>query len=204
MSHDPKAPQSSTTSLSSSELVTTVLAFDAELRRFEVLVDNAARVSLDSRKNLQKAARVTTDAAQCQQGLAPLVQAFNLALNAARAHNQKSAERLQIRGAEIQLREQELIALMVQFGELGEEAAAISVSAQRLGAEKQGKEALGDLAELEARMNQVIERSQALGAECRERNFADVGSEIDSLKQQMQSARNKVLLLRQQLGQPTS
>jgi len=187
-----------------SALAATVLAFDAELRRFDVLVDNAARVPLDSRRNLQKAARITTDAAQCQQNLAPLVQAFNAALNAAREHNQHAAERLQIRGAEIKAREQELIALMVRFGDLGEEAAAISVSAQRLGVEKQddGKNALGELAELEARMTKVIDAAQALGAECRAHDFADVGSEIDALKQQMQSARNKVLLLRQQLGGP--
>jgi chromosome segregation ATPase len=182
------------------ELARAALALDEELRRFEALTASALRVPLDSKKNLERAA------AACQQRVSELVHAFMAALNVAREANQRAAEQLTQKGAEVQARSAVYSSLYEKYAALGQEASEISSTVARVGAEKaqKGREALGDLAEIEARMTAVVDRAQELGREAKEADFEDLVSQLDSLRQQTQSARNKVKLLRQQLGGPTA
>lgn len=183
------------------ELAQAALALDEELRRFEALTAGALRVPLDSKRNLEKAARATTDAASCQGRIGELVQAFMAALNAARDENQASAARLTARGAEVQARTHEYAGFIERFGALGDEAASISHTVARVGTEKaqRGHEAIADLVDIEARMTAVVDGAQALGREAKEAGFVDLVGQLDALRQQTQSARNKVKLLREQL-----
>jgi uncharacterized protein YdbL (DUF1318 family) len=184
-----------------SPLAQAALALDEELRRFEALTAAALRVPLDSKRNLEKAARATTDAAVCQGRIGELVQAFMAALNAARDENQAAAAKLTARGAEVQARTAEYARFVERFSALGDEAADISRTVARVGTEKaqRGHEAVTDLVEIEARMARVVDGAQELGREAKAAGWTDLVGQLDGLRQQTQSARNKVKLLREQL-----
>lgn len=188
------------------ELARAALALDEELRRFEALTGGALRAPLDSKRNLEKAAKATTDAAACQGRVSELVHAFMAALTVAREANQHAAEQLTARGAEVQARTVLYSSLYEKYAALGGEAAEISQTVARVGAEKaqRGHEALPELAEIEARMSRVVDGAAELGREAKEADFEDLVAQLDSLRQQTLSARNKVKLLRQQLGGPSA
>jgi hypothetical protein len=100
------------------ELARAALALDEELRRFEALTASALRVPLDSKKNLERAA------AACQQRVSELVHAFMAALNVAREANQRAAEQLTQKGAEVQARSAVYSSLYEKYAALGQEAGA--------------------------------------------------------------------------------
>ena len=53
-------------------------------------------------------------------------------------------------------------------------------------------------------MTAVVDGAAALGKEAETENMEDLGRQCDSLKQQVQSALNKVTLLREKLSQQMS
>ncbi len=176
-------------------------AIEEQLQKFELLTASARRVPLTSQRNLEKAAQLTTEAAQCQEQLGGFIQAFMAALNVSREQNQETMNALQARADEIKERSVRLGGIKERVAELAGEAADISTVAQKVGQEKaqRGREALPELAEIEGRMTALVERLAALHGDCKDADFSDLSSQVESLKQQMQSARNKVKLVRQQL-----
>src|SRR5262249_51301122 len=90
-----------------SALAQAALAVDEELQRFDLLSAAVRKIPLDSKRNLERAARATSDAAASQQRLSDLVQVFMGELNSAREHNQQTAAQLLEGGNAIQRRSQE-------------------------------------------------------------------------------------------------
>ena len=60
------------------------------------------------------------------------------------------------------------------------------------------------LTEVQERMTKVVEGATALGKETEHENMEDLARQCDSLKQQVQSALNKVTLLREKLASTMS
>ena len=182
-----------------SPLAASALALAEELERFEVLTESAHRIALTSQKNLERAAQNIQDAASCQVKVGEHLQAFMQALNAAREQNAATAERLKQRSEEIGARSQVLGSLTRRFGELGQEAASISSTVAEV-AHRQGPEPpLTTLGEIETRLEKLAEQAATLLVDAREGDAPDLVSQVDSLKQQVQSARNKVKLLVEKL-----
>src|SRR2546423_582246 len=86
------------------DLANAALALAEELRRFEVLAGSAQKTPLNSQKNIERAARTLSEAAECQQRVSDLVQSFMSSLTSARQQNQETAEALQRCGEEIRQR----------------------------------------------------------------------------------------------------
>jgi uncharacterized coiled-coil DUF342 family protein len=191
---------------SGSPLVASAEAFDAALTRFAALSAGLRKGALDSQRNLERAAEVLKEVAGCEEEMQAHAQALMTALGAARDAQQAQAEAVRVRALEIQGRTEELARLMRGFEAIGKDAAALNATAQQLAARKRTPdemvkdgELLAGLDELQERMTTVLDAGEKLAADARQADFEDLSRKIDSLRQQILAARNKINLLKEAL-----
>src|SRR5947209_1541939 len=98
-----------------SDLGAAAAALDTALTRCEELAAEAGRVRLDSEKNLNRAARLLSDAAAGQEEVGARVRTLVEAIDAARKRQQTNAVALAARAEELQKRVGELQELMTSF-----------------------------------------------------------------------------------------
>jgi len=181
------------------------VAFDQELQRFQQLTDLAKRTSLDSRKNLEKAARAAEEATESHARLGDCMGTLAAELQAIRSRNEKSVEELQARKTEIGERMNEVVGLVERVNLLGKAASEVSAAVKRIGeAVKKGGadgEMLSDLAKLTGQMDGLLEHARTLARTAHDGKMPELGNEIESIRQQIQVARNKMNLLREKLEQ---
>jgi len=189
-----------------SPLVASAEAFDETLKRFAALADGLRKGRLDSQSNLERAAENLKRVAGCEEELQAHAQALTVALAAARDAQQEQAEAIRVRALEIQARGEELTRLMRGFEAIGKDAAALNASAQQLAARKRTPdemvkdgELLAGLDDLQERMTAVLAAGEQLAADARQADFDDLSSKVDSLRQQILAARNKIGLLKEAL-----
>ena len=189
-----------------SPLVASAQAFDETLKRFAALAAGLRKGTLDSQRNLERAAESLKEVAGCEEELQAHAQALMAALGAARDAQQTQAEVVRVRALEIQARTEELARLMRGFEAIGKDAAALNASAQQLAARKRTPdemvkdgELLAGLDELQERMTAVLTSGEKLAADARDADFEDLSRKVDSLRQQILSARNKIGLLKEAL-----
>lgn len=187
-------------------LVATAEAFQGTLNRFAALASGLQKGTLDSQRNLARAAESLKEVAGCEEELQAHAQALMAALGSARDAQQAQAETVRLRALEIQARGEELARLMRGFEAIGNDAAALNVSAQQLAARKRTPdemvkdgELLAGLDELQERMSAVLTAGETLAAEARAADFEDLSRKVDSLRQQILAARNKITLLKEAL-----
>jgi chromosome segregation ATPase len=195
-----------TTPSPDSALQTAVQALDEELERFETLAQAAERTPLTSERNLEKAATAINQAAESQKRVHGHIQALIDAISAARVKHDKTAEALVATRDQVQARGERFQAQLARFAALGQEAAEISGFVRQLG-ELKGKpngEVVAQLAEVKERMAKIVDGASALAGEAAAEHMEDLERQCDSLKQQVQSALNKVSLLRDKLASTMS
>ena len=191
---------------SDSPLVASAEAFDETLKRFAALAEGLRKGKLDSQRNLERAAENLKLVAGCEEELQAHAQALTMALATARDAQQAQAEAIRLRALEIQGRGEELTRLMRGFEAIGRDAAALNASAQQLAARKRTPdemvkdgELLAGLDDLQERMTAVLAAGEQLAADARQADFDDLSSKVDSLRQQILAARNKIGLLKEAL-----
>ena len=189
-----------------SPLVATAVAFAQTLERFAALAEGLRKGKLDSQRNLEKAAESLKQVAGCEEELQAHAQALMAALAAARDAQQEQAEAVRVRALEIQARSEDLARLMRGFEAIGQDAAALNAAAQQLAARKRTPgemvkdgELLAGLDELQERMTAVLTAGEQLAADARQTDVEDLSRKIDSLRQQILAARNKINLLKEAL-----
>ena len=175
-----------------SELVQATMALDEELAKVEHLAESAARVPLNSRRNLEKAARTTTEAAEAQTKVGEHIQSMMAALTEVRVKNEATVQALQTRSNEIQQKHEQLNGLLERFESIGKEAREITGMASTLTSESSPGEKLN---ELETRMAKIADDARALQADADAASWNDVARDADSLRQQVLSAKIKLGLL---------
>ena len=187
-------------------LVAAAEAFDETLQRFAALANSLRKGSLDSQRNLERAAEALNEVAGCEEELQAHAQALMAALGSARDAQQAQAETVRVRALEIQARSEVLARLMRGFEAIGKDAAALNASAQQLAAPKRTPDEmvkdgqlLAGLDELQERMTAVLTSGETLAAEARAADFDDLAAKVDSLRQQILAARNKINLLKEAL-----
>jgi hypothetical protein len=185
-------------------LVASAEAFEATLKRFAALSDGLRKGALDSQRNLERAAEVLKQVAGCEEELQANAQALTAALAMARDAQQAQAEAVRVRALEIQARGEELTRLMRGFEAIGKDATALNASAQQLAARKRTPDEmvkdgalLAGLDELQERMASVGAAAEKLAADARAADFDDLSRKVDSLRQQILAARNKIGLLKE-------
>jgi len=158
-------------------------------------------VPLTSRRNLEKAARTTADAATAQAKVGEHIATLMTALDGVRLRNEATVRNLQTRSDEIQKKSQELTALLERFESIGQEAREITALAQGMSGDEE-KSTGEKLNELEARLGGVADGARALWEQARDGGWSDVAGDADSLRQQVLAAKNKLGLLAKRLVGP--
>jgi chromosome segregation ATPase len=181
-------------------------ALERELRKFEQEAAAARKMSLDTRKALERAARAAGEAAQGQErvnaALATLVQA----IQTARQRHEANALALQARGEQIRQRADALAPLHERVAAIGDEGRAVNVLVQQAAAmqkdaatEEQVAALVTFIEGIEERMSKLEGAARGLGQDSAQVSAADVAEYCDSLRQQVASARNRLGLLRRGL-----
>jgi chromosome segregation ATPase len=169
-----------------SELAEAAHTLDQELRRFEELSGRAARVKLNSAKNLESATEALTRAAESQDRIQAHVRKLVEAVQAARQKQEVDAAALMARAQEIAARRARFAQVMERMAGLGQMAKEV----QELLREGPGK-----LGEVEERMQKVADDAADVAREALEQEMEDVARQAEVLRQQVLAAKNKVGLL---------
>jgi|SRR4051812_45746746 DNA repair exonuclease SbcCD ATPase subunit len=167
-------------------LAEAALALDQELRRYEDLAEQAARVKLNTEKNLERATEALTRAAESQDRINAHVQKLVAAVAAARQKQEADAAALMARAQQIAARRQEFAGLLQRMAGLGESARDLQELL------KGGPDRLD---EIEARMQQVAEEAAGIAESASQKEMEDLARQAGVLRQQVLAARNKVALL---------
>ncbi|SEM41577.1 hypothetical protein SAMN05444354_116109 [Stigmatella aurantiaca] len=193
----------------SSELTSAAEALEAQLRRFESLSDQFRRSPLNSEKSLERASKLLRDVAEQDGVLNASVSALVAAVARTRDRQQQEADSVNAHALHLQERAELFKSLLERYGALGQSAAELNQRMQEFAvqrAQAQGEEhnaALHQALEgLQERMGQVAEEARAVVEQAETQDFADVGRQAESLRQQILSARNKLGLLRKGIGTP--
>jgi hypothetical protein len=180
-----------------SELSLAAQALDEELATYEQAVHEARKIVLDSRQNLERAAKALEAVLQSDERLRGLVGELLATINRAAQRQQGQAEALQQRALEVQARTSVLERLLTEYGNLGNLAQEASTRMKELAAGDQG--AL-PLAEVKARVSAIADHAQELAGKARDDGFGDIARQADALRQQILSALNKLSLLTDRLN----
>ncbi|MBX3230043.1 MAG: hypothetical protein KIT84_25585 [Labilithrix sp.] len=179
-------------------------ALESELRRYEETAAELDKVALTSEKTLQRARKVLEECAAHQSELALLLPAFAQAMQAAQAKQQACME-LTARGtARIKERFEARMALLERVAALGQRAQDINgpVAAVMDGdAERTPAELLKSLEEVAGRTEAVIAEASEVHAAAETDDWQDIARDTDALKQQLQSARNKLLVAQRSVAE---
>jgi hypothetical protein len=170
----------------SSMLSEAAIALASELRRFEELADQAARVNLNTEKNLQRATEALTRAAESQDRIQGHVQQLVAAVAAARQKQESDAAALLERAARISDRRKEFVDILQRMAGLGRLAAEIQDALR-------GGPGVGQ--DVPDRMQQIADAAADIVQIARDREMEEVARQADVLRQQVLAAKNKLALL---------
>jgi hypothetical protein len=184
------------------EIAAAAHALESDLEAFEAAAGTALRLPLASQRNLGKATHAINEAADSQRRIGEHIHVLMAALNAARERNQATSETLAARGVEIQAKADEHGKHLAAFHAIGQAAKEISDAVRTLGSRPKGdpEATAAQLAAIEQRMTGVVDEAQALMKSAREASLGELARDVEALFKQVQSARNKVALVRGKLG----
>ncbi|MBC8133622.1 MAG: hypothetical protein H7X95_11625 [Deltaproteobacteria bacterium] len=172
-----------------SEIERAAEALEDEIVRLEGMSRSARKISLNTDRNLVRAATELNEALAVPERMAQRLQAVARAMTTMQERQQAALERLAAFAVDVQQRTQLFGEHMQNFGALGK--AAGEVNAQLAASE-------GDHLALEradARLQEITEAARAVFEGARAADFPDIAREADVLKQRMAA-------LRKRLGRP--
>jgi hypothetical protein len=179
-------------------LATAAMAFELELSRYEELAAETARGPISSEKTLVRAKKQLEECAESQLRLAEYLAAVMTAMDGARTKQEGCMEQVLASAQRIQVRSLEFLAFMERFSALGLRAREVNEPVAAVVARKAegapSAELLAGLREVLARTEGIVADAEALARDAASTEWADISRAADSLKQQVQSARNRVLL----------
>jgi len=165
-----------------------------------------ARAPITSEKALVRAKKQLGDSAACQLRLAEHLKAVVTALDGVRGRQEACAEQVLSAAQRVQARSEEFLALMVRVSELGLRAREVNEPVAGVVARKaQGApaaELVEGLREILARTDGIVSDAQSLARDAASADWTDIARIAESLKQQVESARNSVLLAERAMTDP--
>jgi prophage DNA circulation protein len=168
------------------DLSESALALDRELRKFEELAEQAARMKLNSEKGLERATEALTRAAESQERIQGHVQRLVAAVGAARDKQESDARALMARAEEIANRRKEFAEVLQRMAALGKMAKEVQEALQAGPA---------DFVAVQDRMQRIADEAGGIVQAAQEKGMEDVARQAEVLQKQVLSARNKVSLL---------
>lgn len=177
-----------------SELSQAAVQLDQELKKFEELSDLASRIKLNSEKNIERATDALGKAAESQDRISLHVRALVTAIAAAREKQEKDSAVLMARAHEIAARRTRYVELVQKMGALGGEAREINTALQA--SDKTRESVLA----VQEKLAGIATGAEEIGKLANEEDLEDLSRQADSLRQQLQAARNKLNLLAEKLS----
>jgi chromosome segregation ATPase len=182
-------------------------ALDDAIRRYEDAVAAAAKIPLNSQKNLERAAESLGEAAKLQELVGERLRGLADAIAATSERQVTAAELLQQRAQEVQARSSATSGLLERFDQLGKDAREINTMVLAAMPEKGDgagperiKNTIAGLETVEVQMGGIVERAAELGHAAETAGLVDLAKQADALRQQMLASLNKVRLVRQSFG----
>ena len=177
MSSGPDAP----------DLVEAAAALVGTLRRLREVVERALHGSLTTRKQIERTAAALTLLGPLETEIGVHARALIGAIDRSRRTQEELTTQAHARALELQARSAELQLLMDALGQLGQETHRVAGSFEG----QAGPEGLATAAvELDALVTRARELAEAAGT----RGFEDVRRQVESLRQQLSAARNRLTL----------
>jgi hypothetical protein len=188
-----------------SSLVEAATRLEEELRRYEKLTEEVARASIISQKSLIRATRMMNEAAESHERIMQQVGVLSGAMTETRGRQESCAEQLVEAGRRIERRATTFQALVGRYGALGELSRslndrAVEVASRKADGAREG-EVLSLIGELMDRIGEAVEQADGAACAAREGEFPDLARDIDSLKQQVLSAKNRLTIFQRSLAE---
>ena len=185
-------------------LASAAAALENELRRYEETVTELEKLPLTSDKTLQRARKVLEECAGHQEKLAVLLPAFAQAMQQVQVRQQQCMDATAEGTSKIKTRFEERMALLERVAALGQRAQNINepVAAVISGKEENQSptELLKSLEDVGTLTEAVIAEADAVHKLAQDGDWQDIARDTDTLKQQLQSARNKVLVAQRNIA----
>ncbi len=189
-------------------LAAAVSAFEDELERFATLSAELEKTPLTSDKALVRAQKALSESTDCQARLAIQLQYVVGAIEGARVKQDGCLQQIMKAAERVRDRAREFAALVERFAGIGQRARDITEPVRAVLARKAegapGGELLTGLRDVLALTEAVIAEADTLSRDAKVADWPDIAREAESLKQQMQSARNRVLLAERSVAQSSS
>lgn len=180
-----------------SPLVAAAAALEAELARWQDIVDEAEQLEVTSEKQLGRAKTLLESCGECEKTLAQSLHTFVTAMQSVQDKQRTCMERTIAAAKKVQERVAVRSGLLERFADLGKRAAEVNgpVGAVMEAIQKEAKpdELVGPLKEVAEKTDEVVTAAESVAKEAREAEWLDIAREADALKQQIQSVKNKVI-----------
>ena len=189
-----------------SPLVVAVRTLTEDLERFEALGTELERLPLNSDKALQRARQTLRTCADQETKLAASLREFVTAMQGMQAMQARTLKQAADAAARVQERQAARAALDERLAQLGVQAREVAdpggdlADAARSGAD----DVLGPLAEVERRLDALIDEAGQLHDLARTGNWIDTERDTQALQEQLRAIRNRVLLSRRKLASAAS
>jgi hypothetical protein len=185
-----------------SPLLAAARSLTDDLSRFETLSEELSRLSIDTEKSLQRARQGLEACAEHETRLAESLRAFAVAMQAVQLSQQRCMELTAQAAAQVQLRQEQRAKLQERLALLGQSAREVSTPVAELfeSAATPTHDMLPPLQEVERRLDAVISEAAELCELARRDDWADLQRDTQSLREQLQAVRNRVLLMRRKLA----
>lgn len=167
-----------------SPLVLAAQALEDELRQCEKAVEEAARLRLNSEKNIGRAAQALTTAAETRDRIGGKVDALLGAINAARGRMEELVGRMGTRAAEIQARMARLEAHRAVTVEIGASFRELTEFARQT---RDAAKIIERIVPVEARVAQAFEDARADDLDDVARDIAAMRDMLAAMRKKLQS-----------------
>jgi hypothetical protein len=184
-----------------SPLLAAARALAEDVGRFESLSQELGRLPINSDKTLQRARQHLQTCSEHEAQLAQSLRGFAEAMQALQESQRRCMDLTAQAAARMQKRHEQRVALEQRLTELGKSARDVSQPVAAL-FETAGEspDLMAPLAEVERRLDGVIQNASSLCDAARDEEWHDLERDTQSLREQLQALRNRVLLMRRKLA----
>jgi len=175
---------------------------DEDLSRFESLAQELSRTQITSEKSLQRARQALEGCSEHEAKLAASLTAFAQAMQSIGQRQQSCMEATAEATARIQARHQDRLVLFERVAALGARAKAVSAPITELDAPSESISSgmLASMQEVSKRLDAAIDEAGEVAHAAKEGDWTDIARDAETLQQQLQVLRNRVLLSQRKLA----
>ncbi len=169
------------------DLVVAAGALEGTLQRLREVVERSLQGTLTTRKQIERTAAALTALGPLETEIGLHARALIGAIDRSRRLQEDLTNKAHARALELQARSAELQFLMDALGKLGEET-------HRVAGSFEGQTSADGLAAAAVELDALVARASELAEQAGARGFDDVRRQVDSLRQQLAAARNRLTL----------